>query len=82
MNILIYFYNILRKTLQYTSKTSETLETYACNMIFSATSTCCWYDWRLVDADLDATERCAASVEKAADAVENAMAGGWLGGEE
>jgi hypothetical protein len=30
-----YFCNILTKHLRHTSKTSETLETYACNMCFS-----------------------------------------------
>jgi hypothetical protein len=35
-NILIYFCNINIKHLQYTSETSKTLETYACNMCFSA----------------------------------------------
>jgi hypothetical protein len=33
-NIPIHFCNIRMKNLQYTSKTSETLETYACNMRF------------------------------------------------
>jgi hypothetical protein len=35
-NILIYFCNIHLKQLQHTSKTSETLKTYAYNMHFSA----------------------------------------------
>jgi hypothetical protein len=33
-NISIYFYNIHTKPLQHTSKTYETIETYACNMRF------------------------------------------------
>ena len=32
-NISIYFCKILMKHLQYTTETSETLETYACNML-------------------------------------------------
>jgi hypothetical protein len=51
--------------------------------VFSATSTCCSDDLRLIDAELDAMERRAAPVEKAAlvdkaaGEVENAAAGGW-----
>ena len=39
------------KQLQHTSETCETLKTYACNMRFqhSATSPCCFGEWRLVD---------------------------------
>jgi hypothetical protein len=37
-NISIYFCNIYAKHLQYNS---ETIETYACNMRFRATSPCC-----------------------------------------
>ena len=51
-------------------------------------------DWRLINAEVDvdvelnasaefdSAERRVALVEKAADAVENAAAGGWPGGEE
>ena len=51
-------------------------------------------DWRLINVELDvdvelnasaefdSAERRVALVEKAADAVENAAAGGWPGGEE
>jgi hypothetical protein len=41
------------KHLQYTSKPSETLETYTCKALSSATFTCCWDEWSLVDAKLD-----------------------------
>ena len=55
---------------------------------FSATSTCCLDDWRLVDAVLDVgaelnvVEWRAALVEMAAGAVENAVAGRWPSGKE
>ena len=90
-NIPIYFYNIHTKYWQHTSETSETLETYAYTFaicVFSAISTCCLDDWRLVNAELNAAEWCAAPVEKTtpvekeADVVENGTTGRWPGGEE
>ena len=39
--ILVYFCNINAKHLQHTTKTSKTIETYACNMRFRATSPWC-----------------------------------------
>ena len=56
--------------------------------VFSATSTRCLDDWRLVDAELDAAERRTAPVEKAtpvekgAGTVKNATAGRWPGRED
>jgi hypothetical protein len=34
-NILMYFYNIKMKHLQYPNETSETLEIYSCNIGFA-----------------------------------------------
>ena len=56
--------------------------------VFSATSTCCSDDWRLINAELDASteldavEWRLAPVEKAVSAVENVTASGWPSGEE
>jgi hypothetical protein len=72
--------------------TSETLETYACNIYFQRNiSPCCLGEWRLIDAELDtgaeldAVEWHAApmenaatcTVEKAGSVVENATANRW-----
>jgi hypothetical protein len=56
-NIPIYFCNICMKHLQYTSKTSETLETYTCNMHFQHNISCYLGEWRVVDvwSSLEAT---------------------------
>jgi hypothetical protein len=54
-NILIYFCNIDEKHLQHTSKTSETLETYTCNICFPAQYYfAVWTKWRLIIVELDA----------------------------
>jgi hypothetical protein len=52
-NIPIYFCNI---NIQHLQHTSETLEIYYSNMHFSVASACCFDEWRLIDADLDAVE--------------------------
>jgi hypothetical protein len=40
--------------MQHTSETSETLETYACNMCFEVQHLLVsWTKWRLIDAELD-----------------------------
>jgi hypothetical protein len=54
-NILIYFCNIRVKHLQRTTETSETLETYACNMRFQHNITLLLERWRIVVAELDAS---------------------------
>jgi hypothetical protein len=61
-NISIYFCNIYMKPLQHTSKTTETLETYACNIHFQRNVTLLHVRMELVlvefdaGAELDATE--------------------------
>ena len=78
-NILIYFCNIDIKHVQHTSETSKTLKTYACNICFQRNIYLLLDDWRLIDAELDASQVApvekATPVEKEAGVVENAVAG-------
>jgi hypothetical protein len=53
-NISIYFCNIHTKPLQHTSETTETLETYACNMRFQRNVTLLLGRMELVVVELNA----------------------------
>jgi hypothetical protein len=86
-NILVYFCNIRIKHLQHIPL--KFLKHTLAICTFSTTSPCCLGEWRLIDAklntgvELDAAEWRAAPVEKvvpvekAASAVEDAVAGRW-----
>jgi hypothetical protein len=90
-NILIYLCNIHTKHLQIPMKHLKHMLT---TCVFSATSTCCLDDWRLVHAELDAGAELdtaewraspvekATPVEKEAGTMENAAAGRCPGGDE